>query len=1506
VGQSVVAVREDSPGDKRLVAYIVALQNPSPPIGEFREYLRQKLPEYMIPSAFLFLETLPLMPNGKIDRKSLPAPDGHRDELEQTHVAPRSPTEEILVEIWAEVLKLDQVGIHDNFFDLGGHSLLATQVISRLRVTLRMELPLRFLFEYPTVSGLAERIEETRREEQGLKSYPIQSVSRTKDFPLSFSQQRLWFLDQYEPGSSVYNIPSAVRLTGALDVSALEQSFQEIVNRHEALRTTFSMVEGEAVQVIAPSLKLALPVVDLGETPEAEREEEAQRLAKEEARRPFDLAQGPLVRATLISLAQEDHVLLLSLHHIVSDGWSMGVLYRELSVLYEAFSNGQPSPFADLPIQYADFGVWQRRWLQGEVLEGQLSYWREQLGDVAPLQLPSDRPRPALQSYRGARKTIELSKELTQGLKALSRSHDVTLYMTLLAAFQTLLYRYTGQEDIAVGSPIANRNRREIEELIGFFVNTLVLRSNLSGDPSFRELLGRVREVALGAYAHQDIPFEKLVEELHPERNLSYSPQFQVMFVLQNAPSTAWEFEGLTVRSFAVDSETAKFDLTLSLSERAEGLRGSVEYRTALFDDETISRMLGHLQVLLEGIVADPDRSISALPILTEPERHQLLVEWNDTKREYPKDKCIHELFEEQVDRCPEAVAVVFEDQQLTYRELNCRANQLAHHLRQLGVGPGTAVGICVERSVEMVVALLAIVKGGGGYVPLDPLYPKERLKLMLEDTRASIIVTQRRLRDRLPSHEATVVYLDDEAAWATESDENPVAAIRPENFLYVMYTSGSTGTPKGVSVVHRGVVRLVKNTDYAELTSDEVFLQFAPISFDASTFEIWGALLNGAKLIVFPPHTPSLEEIGRFIESYGVTTLWLTAALFHQLVDGHLSRFKGVRQLLGGGDVLSVRHVEKCLHELRNCRLINGYGPTENTTFTCCYSMPDPKQVGHSISIGRPIANTQVYVLDVRGNPAPVGVPGELYIGGDGLARGYLNQPELTGEKFVPNPFSDEPGARLYRTGDLVRYRSDGTIEFLGRLDHQVKIRGFRVELGEIEAVLSQHPTVRETVVIIREDVMGEKRLVAYVVPSQKPAIRSSELRTFLRQKLPEYMIPSRFVFLECLPLTPNGKIDRCTLPVPGEARDDRGSSYVAPHETVELQLVQIWEQLLRFHPIGTRDNFFDLGGHSLLAVRLVAEIENAFGKNIPLAAVFQAPTIEQLASTLHTPESSSPWSRLVPFQTGGSKPPFFCVHAAGKYLVKLLGMDQPFYGLRPHGQDGRQAPAKVEDMAADYIKEIQTIQPKGPYYLGGYSFGGMVVFEVAQQLHKQGEEVALVALLDPTKPIHRKLASFDSASSPPPLPNTTLLRDEVRRHLRNLALLGFRERLAYLWQRVRWRIEGIKKELKMIACRSYLAVGRRVPFNLRMFYFFEISYQAARKYTPQVYTGSMILFRTETPSYDSRFDWPRLAAGGLEFHQIPGRHADILKEPYVHVLAEHLKECLDRAQATKSFKQT
>jgi len=1074
-------------------------------------------------------------------------------------------------------------------------------------------------------------------------------------FPLSFAQERLWFLAQVMPDSPVYNIPVAYRLTGPLNVAVLEQSLNEMVRHHEVLRTTFVRMGGKPVQMVAPTQDLSLEVISLQNHLKSAREAEALRLANQEARRPFDLERGPLMRVTLLQLAEEEHIFLLVMHHMISEAWSLALLFQEVAALYEAFSAGQPRTLPELPIQYADFAHWQREWMSGEVLEAQLSHWRGQLsGELPVLELPIDHPRPAVQTFRGAFSYLMLPGDLTASLKALSRREGLTLFMTLLSAFKTLLHRYTGQADIIVGSPIAGRTRPETEKLIGFFVNTLALRTDLSGDPSFRELLGRVREVCLGAYAHQELPFEKLVEELQPNRHLSHTPLFQVMFALQNAPTPVLELGGVDsqpLSPFCVHNGATKVDLSLIMSETSQGLMAAFEYSTDLFEEATITRMLRHFQRLLTGVVENPDSCLSKLPLLTEAERRQLLVEWNDTRRDYPRDQCIHSLYEVQVERRPEAVAVIFEDQPLTYRELNHRANQLAHHLQALGVGPEVRVGLCMERSIEMVVGLLGILKAGGAYVPLDATSPGERLAFMLSETRAPVLLTQQRLMDRLPPiPQAQVVCLDtDWEVIAQASVENPVNAASADNLAYVIYTSGSTGRPRGVSIPHRGVVRLVQSTNYADLTKDEVFLQFAPVSFDASTFEIWGSLLNGARLVIFPPHLPSLEELGRVIKQHEVTTLWLTAGLFHQMVEQHLEAIRDVRQLLAGGDVLSVPHVQAALHRLNGGRLINGYGPTENTTFTCCYPMTDSSQVGHSVSIGRPIANTQVYILDRHLEPVPIGVPGELYIGGDGLARDYLNEPKLTAERFIPNPFAGlripicksanlqicksnseiglEPGARLYRTGDLARYLPNGSIEFLGRNDYQVKIRGFRIELGEIEVTLSQHPAVQQVVVLAREGVPGDKRLMAYLVPvpEQRPAVE--ELRRFLKEKLPDYMMPAAFVFLETLPLTPNGKVERQALPALDEPSPELEAVDVAPRTEVERTIAAIWREALPLEQVGMQDNFFDLGGHSLLLVQVHSKLREVFQKEISMVDMFKYPTINALATYLsqETPEQAS-----------------------------------------------------------------------------------------------------------------------------------------------------------------------------------------------------------------------------------------------------------------------------------------
>ncbi len=1253
--EAVVIAREDQRGDRRLAAYVVpsderqmtngeretSVTRPSSFVGELRAFLREHLPEYMLPSVFVTMEALPRLPNGKVDRRTLPAPRGAFPELETAYyVAPRTPTEELLAGIWAHVLGVEQVGVHDNFFDLGGHSLLATLLISRLREAFGVELPLRSLFESPTVAGLASHVEAVRSTGAGLTAPPIQPAPRdaTVGLPLSFAQQRLWFLDQLEPNNSFYNNPTAIRLTGQLDLAALERSLNEIVRRHESLRTTFAAVGGRPTQVIAPEFKLAMPIIDMRGLPKPEREAEALRRATEETQRPFDLARGPLLRAQLLQLGEQEYVALLTLHHIVSDGWSMGVIIREIAALYSVFSEARspegdtrPSPLPGLPIQYADFARWQREWLQGETLQAHLAYWKQQLADSPPmLELPTDRSRPAIQTSNGSHLSFTLPCALAQSLKQLSRQEGVTLFMTLLAGFQTLLYRYTGQEIVNVGTPIANRNRAEIENLIGFFVNTLVMRGNLSGEPSFRDVLVRVREAALGAYAHQDLPFEMLVEALHPERDLSHAPLFQVMFVLDNEPRQVLELPGLMLSPVEAESGTARFDITLSMAEEPDGLNATIEYNTDLFNADTIVRMAGHFQTLLEGIVADPDRHITTLPLLTEAERRQMLVEWNNTATDFPREACIHELFEQQVEQRPYALAVTYEGEQLTYLDLNRRANQVARYLRKLGVGPDVLVGICTERSLEMVVGILGILKAGSAYLPLDPTYPAERLGFMLQDSAVPVLLTQLHLAERLPAHAAQVVHLDaDWEAIAQESDENVCSGATAEDLAYVIYTSGSTGKPKGVVLRHRGLCNLATwHHIVFDMREGKRVLQFSPFSFDASVWEVFMALRNGATLCLARQETlASGPDLVKLMREQHVTTATLPPTM---LLTMPVQDLPELETIIAAG--------EACPRELvmrwgPGRRFFNAYGPTETTV---CTSMAqcdanDPQNP----SIGKPIANTQLYILDAHLQPVPIGVPGELCVGGVSLARGYLNRPELTEVKFVRDPFSHEPGACLYRTGDLVRYRADGDIEFLGRIDQQVKVRGFRIELGEIEMALCRHPMVQEAAVITREDIPGDKRLVAYVVLAD-PSLATSELRVHLRECLPEYMVPSAFVVMaEGLPLSPSGKVDRKALPAPEGARPDMERAYVAPRTPTEETLASLCAELLGLDRVGVFDSFFDLGGHSLLATQFISRLRDTFQVELPLRSLFEHPTIAELATAVEQAErtrTEPPAPPLVP----------------------------------------------------------------------------------------------------------------------------------------------------------------------------------------------------------------------------------------------------------------------------------
>ena len=1055
-------------------------------------------------------------------------------------------------------------------------------------------------------------------------------------FPASFAQQRLWFIDQLIPGNAIYNVPTVIRLTGSLKLAALEQTFNETVRRHETLRSTFIVLDGQPLQAITPSLTIPLSILDLQQLPADEQELKAKCIITAEIEHAFDLSSGPLLRVILLVLSKTEHILLLNMHHIICDDWSMGILIRELGTLYAAFAQNQPSPLLELPLQYADFAHWQREWLQGEVLQTQLAYWREQLNGISILHLPTDKPRSAIQSYQGATQFLELPKKLIDALEKLSQEEGVTLFMTLVAVFKTLLHRYTHQEDITLGSPIANRNRSEIEGIIGFFVNSLVLRTNLSGNPTFRELLGRVREVTLGAYSHQDLPFEKLVEELHPERNLSHHPLFQVVFGFQNAPMPALELPELVPSFMNIDLKKTRFDLELHLWkcsedfrslwggnwEYSEGLRGVIVYNTDLFEQATISRMLKHFQTLLSGIVANPEQRISNFPLLSEVELHQVLVEWNNTQTDYPQDKCIHQLFEEKVQQYPDLIAVNFAKEQLTYQELNTRSNKLAQHLQKIGVCSEVLVGICISQSIEMIVGLLGILKAGGAYVPLDPSYPQERLNFMLEDAQVSVLLTQENLLKHFAGFSNPVISIDKD--WEIinqEKEDNLKSNLNSDNLAYVIYTSGSTGKPKGVAVPHKAVNRLVYNTNYIKLSPSDKIAQASNTSFDAATFEIWGALLNGAQLVgiskdvILSPHEFSLQ-----LREKGINVLFLTTALFQQIARDVPQAFATLKYLLFGGETVDTRWIKKILKHAPPKYLIHVYGPTENTTFSSYYCVQYLLESATSIPIGRPITSTQIYILDTHLQLVPIGVTGELYMGGEGLAREYLNRTELTAEHFITHLFKDKPKTRLYKTGDLAHYLADGNIEFLGRTDNQVKIRGFRIELPEIEAVLSQHRAVREAVVIAGEDVPDDKYLVAYIVPSQEQIptqdVQSFALllREFLKEKLPEYMVPRVYMILESLPLTLNGKVDRRALPVP-DMIGLNNQDYVAPRSQVEDLLAQIWAKLLGKEQVGIHDNFFELGGHSLLATQLTSRIRDTFQIDLPVRNLFERPTVEQLA---------------------------------------------------------------------------------------------------------------------------------------------------------------------------------------------------------------------------------------------------------------------------------------------------
>ncbi len=1244
VSEAIAVVREENPGNALLLAYVVGKERVVLDKAELLVYLRQQLPDYMVPSILMVLDRLPLTPHGKIDRKALPTPE--RSGNNTIPQRPRTPVEDVLVNIWEDVLGLPDLGLQENFFDLGGHSLLATQVISRVREAFHVEVPLATLFEYPTVTALGTQIERSLRAGQLSEVPPLRSAPRDHPLPLSFAQQRLWFLDQFTPGSTVYNMPSATRLRGRLDVRSLAASLNTIVQRHEVLRTSFPAgPDGQPFQAIAPSLELPLNLIDLSALPEQKREEECLHYARKEEQQLFDLAHGPLLRFTLLQIDEQEHVLLFTMHHIISDGWSLSVLVRELSELYESHLRAVPPQLSPLPIQYADYALWQREWLDGEVLDRQIAYWRDLLSDAPPLlTLPTDFARPRIPHFQGTPLEFKLSDDIAEQLRALSRREGVTMFMVLLAAYAVLLHRYSGQSRIVIGVPMAGRSPLEVEPLIGLFINTLPLCIDMSGNPTFQQLLRRVRQLVLEAYTHQHVPFEKLVEELQPERDISrHSPLFQVMFVHEGKVQESAHIQQLEACALKTGSFGAKFDLRLGILDDKRGLEGSLVYDAHLFQSETAQRMLQNFQFLLESVIHESESVLSELPIIADVEQESMLTKWNGPDVTYSRDMCLHSLFEEQAKRSPAAVALVHGDRAWTYRQLNERANHLAHHLRALGIKRGNMVCVCVSRGLEMIAALLGILKADAVYIPIDPSYPPARIASILSNVDVGHIVTKRDYVGKLTnldpgSRLRHMICLDDHDSAAKQShrdviptemwtwqqlsslsSNNPLSQSGPGDLAYVIFTSGSTGEPKGVMMQHQPVVNMIEwvNRTYGIGPNDRV-LQVSSLCFDLSVYDIFGVLSAGGSIQIADEtarHEP--RELYKLLMKEPVT-LWNSApATFQQLVP-LLSGSNGeaqssrLRLVFLSGDWIPVTFPDIITSSFPEARIVALGGATEAAVWSNSFDVRAVDPGWASIPYGRPIYNSKYYVLGSTLHPCPIGVTGDLYIGGDCLSLGYVAQPGLTACRFVPDPFSKFPGSRLYSTGDRARWKSEGNLEFMGRIDQQVKIRGFRVELGEIESILQRHESVGEAVVVMREDTPGDQRLVAYVTSAADRRPEAGELIEYAKERLPVYMVPALVVVLEKLPLTANGKIDRKALPaVEWGGAIDEGANARTPVEEV---LAGIWARTLGLEEVGIYDNFFDLGGHSLLATQVMSRVREAFGVDLPLRALFEASTVAGL----------------------------------------------------------------------------------------------------------------------------------------------------------------------------------------------------------------------------------------------------------------------------------------------------
>ena len=1459
----VVVLSSDGTGDKRLVAYVV----PKEPleIEPLREVLRRELPEYMVPAAFVVLDALPLTSHGKVDRRALPAPDFTANAA--SYEPPTTPIERAVAEIWQEVLRVERVGLRDHFFELGGHSLLATQVVSRVRATFDLDLAVRTLFEAPTLSAFVQRIEASTRDHASAGP-PIEAVERTGFLPASYAQERLWFLDRLEPGGTAYNIPRALRLRGEIDVAALERAVVALVERHEALRTTFEVLDGEPRQYIR-DVDFRMERVDIAA--DADAESSCRSLIQARATAPFDLRRGPLFRASLLKLGPEDHVLLIVMHHIVSDGWSMGIISRELAILYDAFRAGKLSPLPSLKIQYADYASWQRRSLTGAVLAKQVAHWKDQLANVAPLELPTDRPRPAVQSSRGATLRFEVSARLYQRVLETGKREGATAFMTLLAAFEVLLARHSGQDDFVVGTPIANRTRAETEGVVGFFVNTLALRTDLGGRPTFREVLRRVKERTLAAYAYQDAPFEKVVEAINPVRDLSRAPLFQVMFAFQNVPAESVRLGALSVEPYSANVAVAQFDLALTLFETGSGLGGGFEYNTDIFDAATVESLVRRFERLLESVVANPDELVTRLTLTGDEERRLLLGEWMGHAE--PVGDIVHRRFEQRARAAPDAVAVRERGLSLTYRQLDERAEALAHALRSRGVAAEKRVVLWFDRSIDFIVAAVAVLKAGGAYVPLDSKAPRARVMQIIADANATCVIAGGELADGLRL-DVEVFSGDDLTRLANSGGaRQPLPACHPDQAAYVIYTSGTTGTPKGVVVQHRNLANVV--SDYVqrtELTEKDRVAHVSSIAFDASMVEIWPALSCGATLSIVDDHVRlSPVDLLRWMREEKITVSDLPTVLAEPLLELDWTG-AALRYLSIGGEALKRRPGRRTSFQLLNC-----YGPTE-TTVQVTAELVGPGSDAPT-TIGRPIRNTTVHVLDPEGEPTPIGVYGEICVGGSNVARGYFARPELTAEKFIPDPFATEHGTRLYRTGDRGRWLRDGTIEFAGRTDSQLKLRGFRIELGEIENVLADYDGVRTALVIAREDVPGQTRLVAYLAASN--AIDVAGVRDHLRTRLPDYMVPSAFVVLDSLPVTTNGKFDRKALPPPDSS--DVSVEYVPPGTAAETEVARLWCEVLKLDRVSIHTNFFDLGGHSLLAAQLVARLRQVFDVDIGVRALFEEPTVSKLAARLTVARPPSARSPLTVLRKVDDAPHVVCVHSLNGDVFSYVPLARALEGLDVGGLRALELPTlpeTVSQLAEAYVEHL--LRGDGqPLHVCGWSAGGLFALELANQLETRGHPPSSLVLLDSYLLLGRQ---------PREQPDLLRYYDSVVAELTDAASLAIREEIEDA------RRAGRTSSAVTLAKTALATLGideAELTERLRVFTHLE---NLARVYSPStMFRGRTYLLSPQPERAQQSWRGLLHSAVGVT---VPGDHFSMLRAD-VDALAKALRPLLDAASA-------